>query len=116
MFLVVHLCVISKLHCLKLWCYYCLFVFCMHIAYTVTPGCLWGNVCPAHARHAIFVLSIMALAPNLSSPSGCGCTVRTVLGNYTPQADPRKKGTGRHPLICTTAVIEDTGTGANPRQ
>ena len=42
-----------------------------------TPGCApfmwkaptqWGNVCPARARRAIFVLSILALAPSLSSP------------------------------------------------
>ena len=27
-----------------------------------------GNVCPAHARRATFVLSILSLAPSLSSP------------------------------------------------
>ena len=27
-----------------------------------------GNVCPAHARRATFVLSILSLAPGLSSP------------------------------------------------
>ena len=27
-----------------------------------------GNVCPAHARRAISVLSIVSLAPSLSSP------------------------------------------------
>ena len=29
---------------------------------------VWGNVCPARARCATFVLSILALAPRLSSP------------------------------------------------
>ena len=34
------------------------------------PRCvwLWGNVCPAHARRATFVLRILSLAPGLSSP------------------------------------------------
>ena len=29
---------------------------------------LWGNICPVHARRATFVLSILSLAPTLSSP------------------------------------------------
>ena len=35
---------------------------------TLSEGEPRGDVCPAHAQHTTFVLSILALAPILSSP------------------------------------------------
>ena len=45
----------------------------------------WGNVCPACARRATLVLSILALAPGLSSPRGVPQVDRT-----GPQTFPAK--------------------------
>ena len=38
----------------------------------------WGNVCPACARRATFVFSILALAPSLSSPAEVPLVDRTL--------------------------------------